>query len=149
VYANQNGFNVTPNFELVPGTHHVAVSGTTTAGPNFNTGWSFQTAAGAAPNTLSIVSPGPGAKVPSQFTIRGRTQPGSHVHVVASGEASALGGLLQVGTGTFQTDVTADANGNFSAPIALNAVSGGQVRVLITTTSPSGASLERQIVYSS
>jgi hypothetical protein len=71
------------------------------------------------------------------------------VHIVASGEASALGGLLQIGTGTFQTDVTADSSGHFSAPIALNAVSGGQVRVLITTTSPGGAALERQVVYSS
>jgi hypothetical protein len=148
VYANPNGFDVTPNWELIPGSHHVSVSGSTTAGPSFNTGWSFQTTSGAAPNTLAIVSPGPGAKVPSQFTIRGRTAAGSHVHIVATGEASTLGGLLQIGTGTFQTDVTADANGNFSAPIALNAVSGGQVRVLITTTSPAGASLERQVVYS-
>jgi hypothetical protein len=148
VYANTNGFDVTPNWELTPGTHHVAVTGSTAAGPAFNTGWSFQTSAGAAPNTLTIVSPGPGSKVGSQFTVRGRTLPGSHVHIVATGEATALGGLLQIGTGTFQTDVTADANGNFSAPIALNAVSGGQVRVIVTTTSPSGASLERQIVYS-
>jgi hypothetical protein len=148
VYANTNGFDVTPSWALLPGTHHVTVTGNTAAGPSFNTGWSFNTSGGAAANTLTIVGPGAGSKVGSQFTLRGRTQPGSHVHIVASGEASALGGLLQVGTGTFQTDVTADGNGNFSAPISLNAVSGGQVRVLITTTSPSGASLERQILYS-
>jgi methionine-rich copper-binding protein CopC len=148
VYANQNGFDVTPNWELTPGTHHVTVSGSTTAGPQFNTGWSFTTSAGAAANRVTIVGPSPGAKVGSNFTLRGTTLPGSHVHIVASGEASALGGLLQVGTGTFQTDVTADGNGNFSAPIALNAVSGGQVRVIVTSTSPSGASIERQLVYS-
>lgn len=149
VYANQYGFDVTPNWELTPGTHHVALSGTTAAGANFNTGWSFNTSAGAAPNFLRNLSPGPGAKVSSSFTLRGTTLPGSRVHIVASGEASALGGLLQLGTGTFQTDTTANGSGNFSAPIALNAVSGGQVRVIITTTSPGGASLERQIVYSS
>jgi len=148
VYANQYGFDVTPNWELTPGTHHVAVSGSTTAGPSFNTGWSFNTSAGAAPNFVQNLSPSPGAKVGSSFTLSGRTLPGSHVHVVASGEASALGGLLQIGTGTFQTDVTADGNGNFSAPIALNAISGGQVRVIITSISPSGAALERQVVYS-
>ncbi len=149
VYANPNGFNVTPNWELTPGTHHVSVTGTTAAGASFNTGWSFNTAAGAAANYVRNISPGPGAKVSSSFTLSGQTLPGSSVHVVASGEATALGGLLQVGTGTFQTDVTADGNGNFSAQIGLNAVSGGQVRVIITTTSPSGASLERQIIYSS
>ncbi len=148
VYANPNGFDVTPNWELVPGTHHVAVNGTTTAGAGFNSGWSFTTGAGAAPNYVRNVSPGPGSRVGSSFTLNGTTVPGSTVHVVASGEATALGGLLQVGTGTFQTDVTADGNGNFSVPISLNAVSGGQVRVIITTTSPSGASLERQLVYS-
>lgn len=148
VYANTNGFDVTPNWELVPGTHHVAVSGSTVAGASFSTGWSFSTSAGAAPNFISSISPSPGSKVGSNFTLRGRTLAGSHVHIVASGEASALGGLLQVGTGTFQTDVTADGNGYFSTPIALNAVSGGQVRVIVTSTSPSNASLERQLVYS-
>lgn len=148
VYANQSGFDVTPNWELTPGTHHVTVSGSTTAGPSFNTGWSFTTSSGAAPNFISNISPSPGTRVSSNFTLRGHTLAGSHVHIVAAGTATALGGLLQIGTGTFQTDVTADGSGNFSAPIALNAVSGGQVRVIITSTSPSGASLERNLVYS-
>lgn len=148
VYANPSGFDVTPNWELIPGTHHVAVSGSTAAGASFNTGWSFNTSAGAAPNFIGSISPAPGSRVGSNFTLRGRTLAGSHVHIVASGEASTLGGLLQVGTGTFQTDVTADSGGYFNAPIGLNAVSGGQVRVIITSTSPSGASLERQLVYS-
>src|SRR5581483_10707524 len=123
VYANPNGFDVTPNWELVPGTHHVAVTGTTAAGASFNSGWSFNTAAGAAANFVRAIAPGPGSKVGSSFTLSGRTLPGSHVHIVASGTATALGGLFQIGTGTFQTDVTADGSGNFSAPIALNAVS--------------------------
>lgn len=149
VYANTNGFNVTANFELPPGAHRVVASGTTAAGASFNSGWSFNTAAGAAANTIINLSPGPGAKVGSNFTVRGHTAPGSAVHIVASGSASELGGLFQIGTGTFQTDVTADGNGNFSAPIALNAVSGGQVRVIITSTSPGGASVEQQVLYSS
>lgn len=149
VYANPNGFDVTPNFELAPGTHKVTLTGTTAAGASFNTGWSFITSAGAAANFINNLSPAPGAKVSSSFTVRGRTIPGSKVHVVATGTASALGGLLQIGTGTFQNDVTADGNGNFSISIGLNAVSGGQVRVILTSTSPSGASIERQVVYSS
>lgn len=149
VYANTNGFNVTANFELTPGQHRVATSGTTAAGATFNTGWSFSTSAGAAPNFISGVFPSAGSKVSSQFTLKGHTQGGSHVHVVATGSASELGGLLQIGTGTFQTDVAADSNGSFSAPIALNAVSGGQVRVIITSTAPDGSSIEQNIVYSS
>lgn len=148
VYANPNGFDVTPNFELAPGTHRVSVTGSTTAGPQFNTGWSFTTAAGAAANRIVNVAPPPGSRVGSNFTLRGRTRPGSHVHIVASGSAAALGGLLQIGTGTFQTDVTADGNGNFSAPIALNAVSGGQIRVILTSTAPDGAAVEVSVVYS-
>jgi Copper amine oxidase N-terminal domain len=148
VYANTNGFNVTPNWELTPGSHHVTVTGTTAAGASFDTGWSFNTSGGAAANYLRALSPSPGAKVGSNFTLSGTTLPNSQVHVVASGEASTLGGLFQIGTGTFQTDVTADSSGRFSVPIALNAVSGGQVRVILTTTSPSGASLERQLVFS-
>ena len=149
VYANSNGFDVTPNFELAPASHRVRVTGTTAAGASFNTGWSFSTAAGAAANYIRNLSPGPGSKVNGSFSLSGRTIPGSTVHVVASGVSGALGGLLQIGTGTFQNDVTADGNGNFSIPISLNALSGGQVRVILTSTSPSGASIERQVVYSS
>lgn len=149
VYANPNGFDVTPSWELAPGTHRVAVTGTTAAGANFRTGWSFSTAAGASANFIRNLSPGPGSRVGNQFTLSGTTLPGSQVHIVASGQASELGGLLQLGTGTFQTDATADSNGRFSASIGLPAVSGGQVRVIVTTTSPNGASLERNLVYSS
>lgn len=148
VYANANGFDVTPNFELTPGSHKVAVTGRTTAGATFNTGWSFSTASGAAENYIRSIAPGPGTKVGSSFTLKAQTTPGSKVHIVASGVAGALGGLLQVGTGTFQNDVTADSSGNISVPISLAAVSGGQIRVIVTSTSPGGASIERQIVYS-
>ncbi len=149
VYANTNGFDVTPNFELTPGTHRVRATGTTTAGASFSTGWSFTTSAGAAANFINRLNPGPGSKINGNFTLSGRTIPGSTVHIVATGSAATLGGLLQIGTGTFQTDATADSSGNFSASIGLNTVSGGQVRVIITSTSPSGAAIERQVVYSS
>lgn len=149
VYANPNGFDVTPGFALQAGSHRVSVSGSTAAGANFNTGWSFSTSGGAGANSITNLRPGAGANVGSNFTLRGQTQPGSHVHIVASGSAGALGGLLQIGTGTFQTDVTADGNGFFSAPIALNAVSGGQVRVIITSTAPNGSAVEQSVVYSS
>ncbi|HET7814986.1 MAG TPA: copper amine oxidase N-terminal domain-containing protein [Candidatus Baltobacteraceae bacterium] len=147
VYANSNGFDVTPNFELVPGSHRVAVTGTTAAGASFSTGWTFSTSAGAAANFINSLSPATASRVGDNFTLSGRTLPGSQVHVVAAGSSSALGGLLQIGTGTFQTDTTADGNGRFSVPITINAVSGGNVTVIVTSKSPSGASIERRVVY--
>ena len=148
VYANPDGFTVTPSFELTPGVHRVRATGTTAAGASFATGFSFTTSAGASANYFNAVSPSPGSRVGASFTLTGRTIPGSRVHVVASGSGSALGGLLQIGTGTFQTDVTADGNGNWSAPIAVNVVPGGSLTVIMTSTSPSGASIERRVVYS-
>ncbi len=148
VYANPNGFDVTPSFELTPGNHRVRVTGTTQAGAAFRTGWSFTTAAGATTNVINNLSPSPGASVGTSFTLTGHTRAGSHVHVVADA-ANSVGGIFQIGTGTFQTDVTADGNGYFSIPIALNSFHGGNITVIITSTSPSGASIERRVVYSS
>ena len=148
VYANANGFDVTPSSPLSQGSHRVHVSGTTQAGDNFNTGWSFTTGAASTNNFIGGISPSPNASVGGNFTLTGRTLPNSHVHVVASGESSAFGGLLQVTTGTFQTDTTADANGRFSINIAAAGGNGGQLRVLLQSTAPNGASVERSITYS-
>ena len=148
VYANPSGFDVTPSFALNGGTHHVRVTGTTAAGASFATGWAFSNSAASTENFIRGVSPQPGSTVPGSFTLVGHTLPGSHVHIVASGQASALGGLLQVGTGTSQVDATANENGVFRADISLNAVAGGQVRVVIQSTAPSGASTEESVSYS-
>lgn len=148
VYANANGFDVTPNFELYAGRHQVTVSGSTASGQSFSTGWSFRTrASGYSANYINNLSPEPGAQVNSNFTLRGRTLPFSSVHVVATGSASALGGLFQIGTGTFQNDTQAGGNGSFSMPIGINTAAGGHVRVIITSVSPNGESMERDVVY--
>ena len=148
VYANANGFDVTPPFQLNAGNHTVNVSGTTQAGPSFNAQWSFQTQNGSASeNYIRNISPNANTTVGSSFTVSGVTLPGSSIHVVASGEASAFGGLLQIGTGTFQTDVRADGNGYFNASISLTATAGGHVRVILQSVAPSGASIEQQITY--
>ncbi|HUZ48321.1 MAG TPA: copper amine oxidase N-terminal domain-containing protein [Candidatus Dormibacteraeota bacterium] len=148
VYANPNGFDVTPPFALSSGTHHVRVTGTTQAGASFATGWAFNSGAATSQNYIRALQPQAGGVVPSSFALTGRTLPGSQVHIVATGQASAMGGLLQVGTGTFQTDTTADGNGVFRANISINAVNGGSVRVLIQSTAPGGASIERSFNYS-
>jgi hypothetical protein len=148
VYANANGFDVTPSFQLAAGTHKVQVNGTTQAGASFSRSFTFVTGGSASSsNSISNLSPQPGASVTSNFTLKGKTAPNSVVHVVASGQTSAFGGMLQIGEGTFQSDVNADANGLFTVPIALNAVSGSQIRVVIQSTAPGGASAEKSITY--
>ena len=149
VYANANGFDVTPTSALSAGGHRVNVSGSTQSGASFSTGWSFRTTGASTENYIRAISPAPGGTVGSNFTISGRTLPNSSVHIVASGEANAFGGLLQIGTGTFQTDVNADSSGVFTARIALNTTNGGQVRVIMQSIAPGGASVERSITYHS
>ncbi len=147
VYANTTGFDFTPSSALAPGTHRVGVAGTTVSGQNFRRFWSFSTGGVSGRNQLFALSPGNGANVGAQFTLYGRTAPNARIHVVASSEASALGGLLQVGTGTFSTDVQADSSGAFSVPIATNATNGGTIRVLLQSIAPDGTSTEQSLTY--
>ncbi|MHB8147452.1 MAG: copper amine oxidase N-terminal domain-containing protein [Vulcanimicrobiaceae bacterium] len=148
VYANPTGFDVTAPFALTGGTHHVRVTGTTQAGANFVTGWAFVSGAASSQNYIRALQPRAGGVVPSSFALSGQTLPGSRVHIVATGQASAIGGLVQIGTGTFQTDTTADGNGFFRADISINAVNGGTLRILIQSIAPGGTSIERSFNYS-
>jgi hypothetical protein len=147
VYVNTRGFDVTPTSLLQPGGHRVRVSGTTAAGSSFATGWAFSTANGSTSNYIRGIQPGNNARVSGQFAMSGRTLPNSNVHIAANGSAGVLGGIFQVGTGTFQTDVVADANGRFTADVSINAVAGGRVTVLVQSTSPGGASAEQTVIY--
>jgi hypothetical protein len=150
VYTNANGFDVTPSFQLPAGSHRVHVTGTTQAGASFATGWQFTTggAASSTSNYIRNVQPAASTKVGSNFNFSGRTIPGSQVKIVASGEASAFGGIFQVGTGAYQTTAQADSNGVFSAAITLNNVSGSRIRVLVQSIAPNGTSIEREFDYS-
>lgn len=147
VYANANGFDVTPPAPLGQGTHRVEVSGVTAAGASFRTGWTFTVGSTSATNFIRNVSPASDAHVNANFTLTGTTLPGSQVHVVASAAANAFGGLLQLNAGTYQTTVQADGNGVFRAQIALNNVSGAQVRVIVQSVAPDGTSVERSFTY--
>lgn len=147
VYTNANGFDVTPSFALALGSHRVRVSGITAAGNSFNTGWTFNVAAAGGANFIRGIQPAAGTRVTASFNFSGRTQPGSHVQIVATGHASAFGGIFQIGTGTFQTAVQADSNGVFSTAITLNDVSGSQVRVIVQSTAPDGTSTEGSYTY--
>ncbi len=145
--ASSSSFNVTAPFALNPGTHTVRTTGTTAAGASFDTGWSFTTGAGATNNVLNNISPPNGSTVASSFTLSGHTRPGAAVHVAATASATAFG-IIPIGTGTFQTDTTADGNGYFSVPVNLNTTSGGHVTVIITSTQSNGSSVSRTLNYS-
>jgi hypothetical protein len=145
--ASANSFNVTAPFPLNPGSHTVRVTGNTVAGATFDRGWSFTTAAGATSNALNNISPPDGSTVGSSFTLSGHTRPGAAVHVAATASATAFG-IIPIGTGTFQTDVTADGNGDFSVPVNLNTTSGGHVTVIVTSTQSNGSSVSRTLNYS-
>lgn len=148
VYVNANGFDVTPSSPLSIGSHRVHVSGTTQAGASFGTGWGFNVGASSTSNFLRGIQPPSGSRVSASFNFSGRTAPGSQVSIVATGSASALGGIFQIGTGTFQNTVQADGNGVFSTGITLNDVNGSQVRVIVQSVAPSGASVEGSYTYS-
>lgn len=148
VYSNANGFDVTPPSQLAAGTHRVRVTGTTQAGSSFSTGWSFNTGgAASSTNFIRNVQPASGSQVSGNFNFSGHTSPGSQVRIVANGQANAFG-VFQIGTGAYQTTVQADSNGVFSTAISLNNISGSQVRVLVQSIAPDGASVERSYTYS-
>jgi hypothetical protein len=147
VYTNANGFDVTPSFALAVGSHRVQISGTTQANASFNTGWNFNVGTAGGGNFIRGIQPVAGTRVGANFNFSGRTRPGAQVQIVATGQTSAFGGILQIGTGTFQTTVQADGNGIFSTAIALNDVSGSQVRVIVQSTAPDGTSTEGSYLY--
>jgi len=118
--------------------HTVTVSGKSSAGAAFSRSWSFFTGSSGGIG-LTISPPAAGAKVGASFSVTGQTAASAHVHIVAASSANVVGGILRVQTGQQQYDVTADSNGNFEQEVSLPAVSGGDVVLIVTATSPSGA----------
>jgi hypothetical protein len=148
-YISDRGVTFTPNSEIPAGKHEVRITGQDSAGAAFDRTWAFTSGGGtsAVSNAITNVSPAPGSAVPTAFTIKGRTDPGSTVTVqvgVASQAATnigqVVGAILGVGTGggntTVQNTVHADANGNFSSSVSIGASSGSTLAVVITSTEP-------------
>ncbi len=102
---------------------------------------------GAATNVINRISPAPGAHVGGSFTLSGHTRARSHVHAVVTATASVLGGIVGVATGTNSYDTTANGAGVFAIPVSISAVSGGSLRITLTSTSPNGVVSTRNIAY--
>ena len=105
-------------------------------------------AGNTATNVINRITPAPGTHVGGTFTLSGHTRAGSTVTAVVTATASVLGGVIGVATGVNNYSATAGANGNFSIPVSINAVSGGSLRIVLTSTSPSGVVVQRNIAYS-
>ncbi len=148
VYSNATGFDVTPPTPLYGGSHSVTVNAVTQAGQPVSASWSFNTQTGGGyENFIQNVSPPNGAQgVGTNFTVSGRTLPGSRVHIVATANANSIIGII-VGNNTYATDVVADGSGNYGATISLNGPSGTAVRVLTTSVAPGGSSKEVSATY--
>ncbi len=134
-YVSANDFLFTPTFDLPATQHTVQVTGRGSDGIAFSRSWTFGSGGSSAANYINNLRPAAGTTVGSNFTVAGHTIPNSAVHIAATGSA-LLGGVFRVTSGTYTTDLTADGNGNFSQAVSVNAVSGGDVSVRITSTAP-------------
>jgi hypothetical protein len=145
------GFLYVPTAALTPGAHRVRVSGTDSNGNPFQRGWGFTSGTStASAGQIVNVSPANGATVGQQFTVSGRTSPGARVTIQVGASAARantvgglIGALLGAGnqTNTASGTITAGPNGRFSQVVNINAPSGTQLVLTITSTDPtSGAS---------
>jgi hypothetical protein len=148
-YISPRGITYTPP-QLPAGRHEVRVVGQDANGARFERGWAFTSGAGtnAVSNEITNVRPRPDATVPNAFTVSGHTVPGATVTVqvgVAQSGATNIGQLVGAilgagggggGNTSVQNSVTADANGNFSSGVDINAPSGSVLAVVITSTDP-------------
>jgi len=132
-YVSAHDFLFTPSYDLTASRHTIDVIGRSTSGVGFDRSWSFTAGGEATSNLLNNLTPQDGSRIGRTFTVAGTTLPYAHVRVAATA-AAVYGGILRAVTGTYTTDVSADANGYFSAQVSLgNTTSGGNVTVRITS----------------
>jgi len=135
------GVVYSPPSDLQSGRHDVQVAGTDLNGQPFDARWSFASGSSPVRNTISDVHPENGASVHGPFNVSGHTLPGSRVVIqvaTVNGPSveNALGQLLGAGSGseTVRSEVIADGNGAFSAPIAIPARPGQSLTVVVDST---------------
>jgi len=139
------GFLFVPNGPLAPGAHRVRVSGTDSNGGPFSRGWLFTSGTSTATaGQIVNVQPANGTTVGQQFIVSGRTTPGARVTIqvgTSQARANTVGGLIGaiLGAGGNQSNtasgtVIADENGRFSQQVNINAPSGTQLVLTITST---------------
>jgi Copper amine oxidase N-terminal domain len=140
------GVTYAPQSPLQAGAHQVVISGNDSNGQLFRRAWQFTSGTSAATvGQITNVRPPSGATVGNQFVVSGRTTPGARVNVtvgVSNGGATTIGAIIgsilgggsQTNSATY--NVTADANGYFSAQVNIGAPSGSTLTLVIHATDP-------------
>jgi hypothetical protein len=137
-----DGIVYSPPSDLLVQKHTVRVTGKDTNGAPIDQSWSFTSGTAAAMNVIDKLAPAQDAQVGSSFTVSGHTLPNSRVHIVA-GASAQVGGIFAFGTGNYTGDTTSDASGNFSQEVSINAISGGVINLVVTSTEPQTKSSAR------
>jgi hypothetical protein len=135
------GIVYSPPSDLQSQRHDVRVSGRDVNGLPFESRWSFTSGTQAARNTISDLSPQNGDAVGRQFVVRGRTMPNARV-VVQVGTVNApssrdvLGQIFGGGgdNSSVRSEVTADGNGMFEAPVTIDARDGQALTLVVDST---------------
>ena len=123
----------TPPYALSATSHTVRVVGASKAGVSFDKSWSFTSGTSTVDNYLHNIVPADGSTVGGTFTVSGNALPNSHIHIVAASVA-VYGGVFRMPAGSYNADLTADANGLFSQVVTITVVGGGDVTVRITSS---------------
>lgn len=136
-YVSNRSFSYDSPVDLPFGTHRVQVDGRLAGGGRFNAAWSFANRPVPQPNFLRGLQPLNGTHVGFAFTVRGQTEPGSHVHLIATASDRLPFGQVQQISAI--GDVTAGPDGGFSRTLAISDQSGSIIDVRITSRAPDGA----------
>lgn len=147
------GVVFSPPSDLQSGRHDVRVVGNDQNGNPFDDRWSFTSGTAVVSNRITNLLPGEGSAVHDQFIVSGRTMPGARVVVqvgtVATRSAeNVIGQLLGVGNGSssVRSEVIADGNGNFRAPMEIQAHSGQQMTLVVDSTDARSQSAAPRLV---
>jgi len=167
VHVSLDGLNITdqtsrspqgivysPPSDLLSQRHDVRVTGRDANGLPFERSWSFVSGTGDVRNSISDVHPDDGATVARQFVVRGHTMPNARV-VVQVGTVNAppssrdvLGQIFGSGgaNSNVRSEVIADGNGNFAAPVTIEAHDGQQLTLVVDSTDARSQSSAPRVV---
>jgi hypothetical protein len=135
------GVVFSPPSDLQSGRHEVMVSGMDTNGLPFQARWNFVSGTSTVSNTITDLRPANGDTVGGSFTVSGKTLPGARV-VVQVGTVNqrsadnVIGQLLGVAAGnsSVRSEVVADGNGDFRAPVQIDVHPGQPMTLVVDST---------------
>jgi hypothetical protein len=135
------GIVFSPPSDLESGRHEVRVAGLDMNGMPFEARWNFVSGTSTVSNTITDLRPGPGASVSGSFTVSGKTLPGARVVVQVGtvnerSQENVIGQLLGVaqGNSSVRSEVVADGNGDFAAPVQIDAHPGQPMTLVVDST---------------